>query len=126
MALRTDGAIDVDVVISVTPECLIKITDDTLENILNLHITKLRKSKEWVAALSFSVSTLLVLLTADFKERWGINRDGWQMLFILLFIISVGYTIYTIVNCLTHQVTAKTIIIDIKNKNKKQNKSHDN
>lgn len=118
MALINDGSIEVDVTISVTPDCIIKIPDDTLENILNLHISNLKKSREWLAALSFSISTLLVLLTADFKEKWGIVGDGWKILFILIFIISIIYLIYTIINCFTQKVTAKSIVIDIKSRNR--------
>lgn len=117
MALINDRTIEVDAVISVTGTCLIKITDDKLENILNIHVTKLKKGREWLAALSFSVSTLLVLLTADFKEKWGIHEDGWRMLFILIFAISIIYLCYTIYNSLTHKVTAKSIVIDIKSRN---------
>lgn len=118
MALINDSTIEIDAIISVTDTCLIKITDDKLENILNLHVAKMKKGKEWLAALSFSASILLVLLTSDFKEKWGVSGDGWQMFFVLVFTISVGYFIYSIYNRFRHNVTVSSIMIDIKRRNR--------
>lgn len=119
MALLNDSTIEIDAIISVTDTCIIQITDDKLENILYEYVGRLKKSKEWMAALSFSITILLVLLTSDFKDKWGINKDGWQMLFIIIFIVSVIYMINTIINCFKHNISVKTIIIDIKGRSKK-------
>lgn len=68
MALLDDKTIEIDATISITETNLIKITEDKLKLVLYEHIEKLRKSKEWLAALSFSVTILLVLLTSNFKD----------------------------------------------------------
>lgn len=93
---------------------IIKITEDKLVNILTIHVGKLRKSKEWIAALSFSLSILLVLLTSTFSDTWGLSADQWQMLFFLLFLGSIVYLGYSIYNCIRHRVSVQSIVDDIK------------
>lgn len=96
---------------------VIKITEDKLVNILNVHVGKLRKSKEWIAAMSFSASILLVLLTSTFSDKWGLSGEQWQMLFLLLFFASLVYFGYTIYNCIKHRVSVQSIVDDIKTGN---------
>ncbi len=114
MARITDPIVNVTNTISNTSVSLIQITEDKLVNILTRHVDKLKKSKEWLASLSFSVSLLLVLLTSDFRTKWGLSADTWRALFIFLFIASLGYLIYTIYNSFKHQVSVDSIMDDIK------------
>lgn len=114
MALINENTIEIDATISRTDTCLIKITEDKLVNILTIHVEKLKKSKEWLAALSFSASLLLVLITSKFNARWGISADTWQALFMFLFGASVIYLIYSIYNCIVHKDSVDIIMKHIK------------
>ena len=121
MAQITINAGNVTNTYSNTDVSLIAITEDKLINILTIHINKMKKSKEWIAAFSFSVSLLLVLLTSKFEEKWGLSGEQWQMVFILLFIVSIFYLVYTGYNCLKHTVTVDVIVQDIKNEQQQTN-----
>lgn len=115
MALLTIEAGNVANTFSNTEVNLIVITEDKLVNILGIHVGRMRKSKEWLASLSFSITLLLVLLTSKFEAKWGLSGEQWQMAFIFLFIGSLIYLGYSIYNCLKHNVTVEVIVQDIKN-----------
>lgn len=114
MARISGDVVNVANTFSNTNVNIIKITEDKLVNILTIHVGKLRKSKEWIAALSFSASILLVLLTSTFSDKWGLSADQWQMLFLMLFLGSIVYLGYTIYNCIKHTVSVQSIVEDIK------------
>jgi len=114
MARISSDVVNVANTFSNTTVNIIKITEDKLINILTHHVSKLRKSKEWIAALSFSASLLLVLLTSNFSPKWGLTGEQWQMLFLLLFVMSLAYLGYTIYNCIKHSVSVQSIVDDIK------------
>jgi hypothetical protein len=62
---------------------LITITHDKLENILLKHFNKTFSRNKWITPLSLFISILLVLLTATFKDTFGISKDIWNSIFIL-------------------------------------------
>jgi hypothetical protein len=62
---------------------LITITHDKLENILLKYLIKISNRNKWVTPLSLFISILLVLLTATFKDTFGISKDIWNSFFIL-------------------------------------------
>ncbi len=115
MAQITINAGNVTNTFSNTDVNLIAITEDKLINILTVYVGKMKKSKEWWAAVSFSISLLLVLLTSNFEAKWGLSGEQWQMAFILLFIASIVYLVYSIYNCYKHTVTVEVIVQEIKN-----------
>ena len=120
MAQITIEAANIANTYSNTTVTVIAITEDKLVNILNVHVRKLKKSKEWLAALSFSVSLLLVLLTSTFNAACGLTGDQIQMFFILLFILSLIYLGYSIYNCCKHNVSVDAIVQEIKNEQQVQ------
>lgn len=101
-------------VVSNTSVNVIQITEDRLVNILTIHFMRLKKSREWLAALSFSVSLLIVLLTAEFKHTLGMSPDTWRAVFVILLCISFAYLVYTIRNCVIHKTSVIAIVEDIK------------
>lgn len=115
MARLTNETINITNTFSNTNVSIIKITEDKLVNILTLHVEKLKKSKQWLASLSFSISLFLVLLTSTFRSMWGLSGEQWQMLFIVLFIGSVAYFLCSVYNCFKHKVTVDIIVDEIKN-----------
>lgn len=111
---KNNDSVNVTNTYSNTDVCIIRITEDKLVNILTIHIGRLKKSKEWFASLTFSASMLLVLLTSKFENKWSLSGEQWQMFFILLFILSVFYFLYSIFNCFRHNITVHTIVEEIK------------
>ncbi len=114
MARISSEGVNIANTFSNTDVNIIRITEDKLINILTIHVGKLKKSKEWIAALSFSISLLLVLLTSTFCSKWGLSGEQWQTIFILLFLGSLIYLGYTIYNSFKHKVTVHSIVEDIK------------
>lgn len=114
MARINNETVNVANTFSNTDVNIIRITEDKLINILTIHVGKLKKSKEWIAALSFSISLLLVLLTSKFEDKWSLSGEQWQTVFLLLFLGSLAYLGYTIYNCFKHNVSVQTIVDDIK------------
>lgn len=96
---------------------VISITEDRLINILTSHIEKIKKSKEWLAASGFSVSLLLVLLTSDFKNTWGIKADFWLAFIFFIFLGSVIYLVNILYNCQKYKIDVEDIVNDIKQNN---------
>lgn len=117
MAQITINAGDITNTFANTDVSLIAITEDKLVNILTVHVSKMKKSKEWFAALTFAASLLLVLLTSKFESKWGLSGEQWQMFFIMAFVGSLFYLVYSIYNCCKHKVMVEVIVQEIKNAN---------
>ena len=119
MAFRNSGnKIAVNETISNVSINLIEITEDKLVNILNNHIAGIKKSKDWIGAVALSVSLIGIFLTSSFHDTWFISKETLQAFFCLILLISLGYTFYTIHNCVKYKITVEDIIIDIKGEKK--------
>lgn len=117
MAQISNETVNITNTYSNTDISIIRITEDKLVNILTIHVAKMRKSKEWVAALSFSITLFLVLLTSKFEDKWFFTGEQWYVAFTFLFIASVIYLGYTVYNCFKNNVEVQTIVDDIKQTN---------
>lgn len=76
---------------------LIEITHDKLENILLKHLSSVSVKGSWITPSGILLSVLLTLCTAEFKEFWGVSKESWQAVFIVLAIVSGGWLIYSLV-----------------------------
>ena len=92
---------------------VITITEDRMENILIKHVSKIRKSKDYIGAAALVISLLIVLVTSEFKDKW-LDAGTWRGLFIFLFIASIFYLLYTLVNLKRHNSSVDEIMYDIK------------
>ncbi len=99
MAQLANDIVTVTNTFSNTNVNVIAITEDKLVNILTIHVGKLKKNKQWMAALSFCVSLSLVLLTSNFKNMLGLSGEQWQMVFFILLLASVVYLCFSVYNC---------------------------
>ena len=50
----------------------------------------------WTISLPFFVATALVLVTSTFHDTLNVPAAGWQMLYIIILIASLAYTIYSL------------------------------
>lgn len=66
-----------------TKSDLIEITEDKLENILLKYLNRLGKSKGWLTPLSLFVTIIIVLLTAEFKSYFGLEKEVWKAIFVI-------------------------------------------
>ncbi|MCH3883223.1 hypothetical protein [Tenacibaculum aquimarinum] len=98
---------------------LIEITEDKLENILLKHLSKLNKIKGWLTPVSLLLTILIVLLTAEFKLFWGVEKEVWKAIFILGLVATIIWSIITIINAIkcSKSSTVTFLINEIKNKN---------
>lgn len=62
----------------------IYITKDKLKLALIESEKSLMDKKSWIAPFGIFVSTLIAILTADFKDLWFLSKDVWMAIFILI------------------------------------------
>ena len=98
---------------------LIEITEDKLENILLKHLSKLNKVKGWLTPASLFLTVLIVLLTADFKTFWSIEKEVWKAIFVIGLIATLIWSILAIISAIkcSKNSTITFLIIEIKNNN---------
>lgn len=100
--------------ISNTSVNLIQITEDKLELILTRHVSKIRKSNDWLGAAAMVLTILGLLLTTEFRNKW-VPADTWCGIFYTLFLVFAFYQVYVVWNCIANRSGVKNIINDIKN-----------
>ena len=66
---------------------LIKITRDKLENILLEEFNSMKMVPDWKTPFSIFITTLITVLTANFKD-FMFSKEIWNSLFLLLMFIS--------------------------------------
>ena len=98
---------------------LIEITEDKLENILLKHLSKLNKVKGWLTPASLFLTVLIVLLTADFKTFWSIEKEVWKAIFVIGLIATLIWSILAIISAIkcSKNSTITFLINEIKNNN---------
>jgi len=78
------NTVDVDEVHSNVGQEVIEITSDKLRLILNDYINVMTARKEWQTPLALFITFFIVICTADFKLTWGLSKDSWSAIFIML------------------------------------------
>lgn len=93
---------------------IISITEDKLENKLNKHISKIKKSHDWIGAAGVFFTIVIALLTSQFKTVLGFGAEFWFHLFCFGAVFSFGYLCYTIFNAYKNNTNVSIIISNIK------------
>jgi hypothetical protein len=96
---------------------IIHITADRAHRYLSEWRQKIEAEGSWIAPLSLAVSLLLALLTADFKDRFGLKKEQWAAIFL----ISLVATIIWLLRSVTRRIwnpaeTPDQIVEKFKNK----------
>lgn len=114
------GTIKQPITISVENEVivtLIQIPESSARNILNHHLHKVKKSKEWINALIFFVPFTLTYFLSEFSEKliFGleISADKISTFFFLCWIAALVYVIYTAINAIRYKDSVDDIIKDL-------------
>ncbi|MFI5142368.1 MAG: hypothetical protein ACHQII_08435, partial [Bacteroidia bacterium] len=83
---------------SVQDQEIIVTTCDKMELIL-IESNKFKSSKEgWIAPLSIFLSIVAVLITADFKDLWGMPKDSIRAFFFMVALASLFWLLFSIYN----------------------------
>lgn len=100
-----------------TKSDLIEITEDKLENILLKHLHKSQTINNWVTPMTLFLTILIVLLTSNFKDFIGIQKEEWKALFLITLIVSFIWFCITVFKALScaKTTTIKYLIDQIKN-----------
>lgn len=80
-----------------TKSDLIEITEDKLENILLKFFNDYKKMRGWLTSFTIFLTLLVTILTANFKEFMGINKDVWTAIFYISLALSCIWMIIGIV-----------------------------
>ena len=101
MAITKGGdKILIDNVIDNASANLIKITEDKLNVILLKNLPKLRKPQEIINPIALLLSLLTTILTANFKDKFGLSAEFWKAIFVVALIVSILYLLYCLWNIL--------------------------
>jgi hypothetical protein len=68
---------------------IIEITEDRLRLILNAHLEVMISRSAWQAPLTMFLTILIVICTAEFKVAWGLSKDTWNAIFVILLFLSI-------------------------------------
>lgn len=92
------------------------ITYDKLFRKLTPHIENIHRKREWVSALGLMLATLTTLITCDFKY-FIFSGEVWNAVFLLGFVISFVYFIYSVAVAIKYRKeNTEAIIKDIMTK----------
>ncbi|MED3480327.1 hypothetical protein P4520_22475 [Bacillus thuringiensis] len=96
----------------------------TTEDKLQLHLTdyknRLEKRQSWIAPASILFTLFATLLTADFKNAFGIPSSTWQALFILVTVITIVWFLNTLRYAFCKNVSVEDLVNELKEKSQNQ------
>lgn len=72
----------------------ITVSREKVELILIKNINKISSKLLFLTPLSVFLTVLLSLLTAEFRDRFGLGKDVWFAFYIMCGIFSLGFCIY--------------------------------
>lgn len=86
------------------------ITEDKLYRKLTPHINKIHRKREWISAVGLVFTTLAPLLSCDFKT-FIFPPEVWKALFLIAFVVSCGYFIYSVIIAVVYRKEGVEYII---------------
>ena len=73
---------------------LIVTTRDKLELCLVHHQRSLESQQLWAIPFGIFVPVVLTLVTADFRNALGLKQDTWQAIFLIVAVLTFGFTVH--------------------------------
>lgn len=90
------------------------ISEDKLKNKLERQIRWIKKSSGVLSYLSMAVTCVGILVSTDFKMKFGITPDMWKTVFFIASIVFGGLFLMSSFYALFHRVTVDSIVTDLK------------
>ncbi|MEB8740784.1 hypothetical protein P4H13_27795, partial [Bacillus cereus] len=81
---------------------------------------RLEKKQSWIAPASILFTLFATLLTADFKNAFGIPSSTWQALFILVTVITVIWFLNTLRYAFCKNISVEDLVNELKEKSQNQ------
>ena len=92
----------------------IKIAEDKLRLKLIKHLSKVKKSRDWVTYLGIFLSSGAPIVTADFKSFWVLNSVQVDSFFKLITIGSACLLLRSVWNAIFNRTDLDKIVEDFK------------
>lgn len=72
---------------------VIVVSEDKLVRILEKDRDRIKQNVAWTAPASFFITLIVAILTTEFKNKWGMSAETWQVLFYVATAISAIFMI---------------------------------
>ena len=92
----------------------IKIAEDKLRLKLIKHLSKVKKSRDWVTYLGIFLSSGAPIVTADFKSFWVLNSVQVESFFKFITIVSAFLLFWSVWNAIFNRTDLDKIVKDFK------------
>ncbi len=89
-------------------------TEDKVRLCMTNHAQRLATQSAWIGPLSLFLTIILVLLTADFRETFGVPKDTWHAFFILASIFTATWSARTIIHSFRASTSIDQIVEEFK------------
>ena len=93
----------------------IQIAEDKLRLKLEKHVSKAKKSRDWLTCIGIFFTSLTPLVTADFKDYWIFKASQIESLFKLIAVISFVSFLFCLLRSFRCGAIVDNIIDDCKN-----------
>jgi hypothetical protein len=87
-------------------------TEDKMELILNYHLKKAERTRDWIAPVGLLLAIMAALVTSTFQD-YLLSAETWNALFVIIGIISFVWLLWTL-NAARKSIGPKDIIKDLK------------
>ena len=119
--LNTDIVNQITVDKNISQEIIV-INIDKVKLILNEHQKKVQKKIDLINPLALFLTLLVANITAEFTDTWGLGKDVWKAIFVLLNMVSFCWLAYCAYNvlyiCRGHNV--ESVIKELKQSSSEQ------
>lgn len=94
---------------------IIEITEDRTRIILKEHIAHIEQNNKWPTPLGIFITLLIVVVTTEFKDSFGLDKNTWEALFIIMSIFCLIWLLKCIKDY-KKNITIDALINKLKNK----------
>lgn len=91
---------------------VIVVSEDKIIRILEKDRERTKNNHSWTVPFSFFITLIVAMLTTDFKSKWGLPAEGWQLLF---YVATVGSLLFAIFRaCRIKRKSVEALVKEIK------------
>lgn len=80
---------------------IIIVNIDKVKLILNEHQQNVQKKKDRINPLALFLTLFVTNITAEFTDTWGLGKDTWKAIFVLVCVASFLWLLYSVYNACT-------------------------